>query len=95
MKTDSCLTLLVSPKRLSLAANARKYGHKTISAPASEGTLDRQYLYELLDLVEQSEFVYILETNGMTLGDDQAFTQSLAKYKNLHVRVVSRQHQLD
>ena len=70
-----------------LAANARKHGHKTISASASEGTLGRQHLYELLDLVEQSEFVYILETNGMTLGDDQAFTQSLAKYKNLHVRV--------
>ena len=70
-----------------LAANARKHGHKTISASASEGTLGRQHLYELLDLVEQSEFVYILETNGMTLGDDPAFAKSLARYKNLHVRV--------
>ena len=26
--------------------------------------------HELLELVEESEFVYILETNGMTLGDD-------------------------
>ena len=70
-----------------LAANARKYGHQTISASASEGTLGRQHLYELLDLVEQSEFVYILETNGMTLGDDSEFARSLSKYKNLHVRV--------
>jgi uncharacterized Fe-S cluster-containing radical SAM superfamily protein len=70
-----------------LAANARKYGHQTISASASEGTLGRQHLYELLDLVEQSEFVYILETNGMTLGDDPEFARSLSKYKNLHVRV--------
>lgn len=70
-----------------LAANARKNGHKTISASASEGTLGRQHLYELLDLVEGSEFVYILETNGMTLGDDPEFAASLAKYKNLHVRV--------
>jgi len=70
-----------------LAANARKNGHKTISASASEGTLGRQHLYELLDLVEGSEFVYILETNGMTLGDDPEFAVSLAKYKNLHVRV--------
>ena len=70
-----------------LAANARKHGHKTISASASEGTLGRQHLHELLDLVEGSEFVYILETNGMTLGDDRGFAASLSKYKNLHVRV--------
>ena len=70
-----------------LARNARKHGHKTISASASEGTLGRQHLFELLDLVEKSEFVYILETNGMTLGADREFAVSLSKYKNLHVRV--------
>jgi len=70
-----------------LARNARKHGHKTISASASEGTLGRQHLFELLDLVEKSEFVYILETNGMTLGADRDFAVSLSKYKNLHVRV--------
>ena len=32
-----------------LARNARKHGHKTISASASEGTLGRQHLFELLD----------------------------------------------
>ena len=31
--------------------------------------------------------MYILETNGMTLGDDAMFAKSLTKYKNLHVRV--------
>jgi uncharacterized Fe-S cluster-containing radical SAM superfamily protein len=70
-----------------LAANARRYGHTTISASASEGTLGRQHLFELLDLVEHSEFVYILETNGMTLGADREFAQELARYKRLHVRV--------
>ena len=70
-----------------LANNARKYGHTSISASASEGTLGRQHLHELLELVDESEFAYILETNGMTLGDDKAFAESLAKYRNLHVRV--------
>jgi uncharacterized Fe-S cluster-containing radical SAM superfamily protein len=37
--------------------------------------------------VEQSEFVYVLETNGMTLGNDPEYAQALAKYKKLHVRV--------
>ena len=70
-----------------LAKNARRHRHQTISASASEGTLGRQHLFELLDLVEESEFVYILETNGMTLGADPEFAQQLARYKNLHVRV--------
>jgi len=70
-----------------LATNARKYGHTSISASASEGTLGRQHLHELLELVDESQPLYILETNGMTLGDDKEFAESLAKYKNLHVRV--------
>ena len=70
-----------------LAKGAKRYGHKLISASASEGTLGRKHLFELLDLVEKSEYVYILETNGMTLGDDKAFADKLAPYKNLHVRV--------
>ena len=31
--------------------------------------------------------MYILETNGMTLGADPEFAQQLSRYKNLHVRV--------
>ena len=70
-----------------LAKNARRYGHKLISASASEGTIGREHLFELLDLVEQSEFIYILETNGMNLGADPELAKQLAKYKRLHVRV--------
>ena len=70
-----------------LDKGARRYGHKLISASASEGTLGREHLFELLDLVDQSDYVYILETNGMTLGNDEEFAQQLARFKNLHVRV--------
>jgi uncharacterized Fe-S cluster-containing radical SAM superfamily protein len=70
-----------------LVNGAKRYGHKLISASASEGTLGRQHLFELLDLVEKSKYVYILETNGMTLGNDKAFAEQLTSYKNLHVRV--------
>ena len=70
-----------------LSQSAQKHGYKLISASASEGTLGRQHLFELLDLVEKSEYVYILETNGITLGADPEFAQALAKYKRLHVRV--------
>ena len=70
-----------------LAKSARKHGHKIISASASEGTIGREHLMQLLDLVEQSEFVYVLETNGIILGNDPEYCQALAKYKRLHVRV--------
>ena len=70
-----------------LAKNARRYGHKLISASASEGTIGLQHLYELLDLVEQSEFLYILETNGMNIGANPEIAKQLAKYKRIHVRV--------
>ena len=70
-----------------LAKTARRYGHTIISASASEGTVGKEHLFQLLDLVEQSEFVYILETNGITLGNEPDFVQQLARYKRLHVRV--------
>ena len=70
-----------------LDKSAKRYGHKLISASASEGTLGREHLFELLGLVEKSDYVYILETNGMTLGNDPEFAQQLSRFKNLHVRV--------
>lgn len=70
-----------------LDKSAKRYGHQLISASASEGTLGREHLFELLELVDQSDYVYILETNGMTLGNDAEFAQQLSKFKNLHVRV--------
>ena len=70
-----------------LAKSARKHGHKIISASASEGTIGREHLMQLLDLVEDSEFVYVLETNGMILGNDPEYASALSKYNSLHVRV--------
>ena len=70
-----------------LVKSARKYGHKLISASAAEGTLGKQHLFELLELVDQSEFIYVLETNGMTIGHDPNFAKELSRFKNLHVRV--------
>ena len=66
---------------------ARKYNTKIISASASEGTLGKQHLLELLELVDQSDYTYVLETNGMILGFDQQYVRDLKRFKNLHVRV--------
>ena len=66
---------------------ARKYNTKIISASASEGTLGKQHLLELLELVDQSDYTYVMETNGMILGFDQQYVRDLKRFKNLHVRV--------
>ena len=66
---------------------ARKYNTKIISASASEGTLGKQHLLELLELVDLSDYTYVLETNGMILGSDQQYVRDLKRFKNLHVRV--------
>jgi len=70
-----------------LKKNAEKHGHKLISASASEGTLGKQHLFELLELVDKSDFIYVLETNGMTIGHDPEFAKELSRFRNLHVRV--------
>jgi uncharacterized Fe-S cluster-containing radical SAM superfamily protein len=63
------------------------HGHTILSALASEGTIAREHLMELLALVEQSEFIYVLETNGMTLGEDPEYAHALSKYPRLHMRI--------
>ena len=70
-----------------LDRSAKKHGHQLISASASEGTLGKQHLFELLELVDASPYVYVLESNGMRLGDDEEFSKKLARFKNLHVRI--------
>jgi uncharacterized Fe-S cluster-containing radical SAM superfamily protein len=54
---------------------------------ASEGTIGLDHLFELLDLVEDSEFIYILETNGLNIGADPSIAKRLSDYERVHVRV--------
>ncbi|MBL7014210.1 MAG: radical SAM protein [Candidatus Marinimicrobia bacterium] len=70
-----------------LTHGAKKNGHRLISASASEGTLGKKHLFELLTLVDQSDYIFVLETNGMTIGNDPSFAKELSQFKNLHVRV--------
>ncbi len=70
-----------------LIKKAKKHGTKLISASASEGTLGKQHLFDLLDLVDKTDYIYILETNGITIGNDESFAKELSRFKNLHVRV--------
>ncbi len=69
-----------------LNAIAKKHGYSQLRVSGNEPTIGRQHLLCLLGLVEQTNYSFILETNGILLGADPSYAQAL-KFENLHVRV--------
>lgn len=49
--------------------------------------LAKDHLLQVLDLVDGQGFTFILETNGIPLGQDDDYTHQLARYGDIHVRV--------
>jgi uncharacterized Fe-S cluster-containing radical SAM superfamily protein len=64
---------------------ARKNGYRRLRISGNEPTLARDHLLEVLERVEKTDYLFILETNGLLIDTDYA--KDLAKFKNLHVRV--------
>ena len=50
-----------------------------------EPTLCKEHLLGLLELVENINYLFILETNGLLI--DKEYARDLSKFKNIHVRV--------
>jgi len=69
-----------------LLAIARKKRYKRLRISGGEPTLDPSHLEEVLDLVPE-EYEFILETNGILIGQDPAYAKMLSRFKNLYVRV--------
>lgn len=44
-------------------------------------------MFRLLELVEQSNYNFILETNGILIGYDPSYARELSKFSCIHVRV--------
>lgn len=70
-----------------LIFNAQRAKVKKLRISGGEPTLGKEHLLELLDLVNQSDYLFILETNGILLGNDLDFISRFKKYKNLYIRV--------
>ena len=66
---------------------AGKRGYDMLRVSGGEPTISRGHLLQLLELVEQTRYTFILETNGILIGADKKYAQELSKYSNLHVRV--------
>ena len=66
---------------------ARRRGYHQVRVSGNEPTIGRDHLLKLLDLVDQTNYTFILETNGILIGHDKSYAHDLAKYRCLHVRV--------
>jgi uncharacterized Fe-S cluster-containing radical SAM superfamily protein len=71
-------------KRLTGIAEKKHLGQMRISG--NEPTIGWEHLMKVLDLIDR-RYLFILETNGILIGENEEYAKDLSKYKNLHVRV--------
>lgn len=68
-----------------LYSNAKKGKVKRLRISGGEPTLGKDHLLGLLELVENINYLFILETNGLLI--TREYARELSKFKNIHVRV--------
>ena len=66
---------------------AKKSGYQLMRLSGQEPTIGREHLLELLGLLAKTKYRFILETNGILIGDDPSYAEDLAGFNNVHVRV--------
>ncbi|MEM4913837.1 MAG: radical SAM protein [Desulfurococcaceae archaeon] len=72
-------------EKLTSIAGRSRYRYLRLSG--GEPTIGFEHLIELLNLVEETKYVFILETNGLLIGKDPGLARRLAEYSKLVVRV--------
>ena len=66
----------------------RKLPVKKLRLSGCEPTLGKEHLLSILRFVKDSNYLFILETNGIILGNDKNYVKELAEFKDkLYVRV--------
>lgn len=64
---------------------AARHNYRLVRISGNEPTLAKRHLLKILSLIEKTNYLFILETNGTLL--DEGFVMDLSKHRNLHVRV--------
>lgn len=77
-----------SPEQVAekLVSIADSKGYRQLRISGGEPTLGKQHLVGCLETIS-TNYLFILETNGILLGYDNKYTKYLSKFKHLHVRV--------
>lgn len=86
-KTEKCGSFY-SPEAVArkLIAIAKKKKLRQLRISGNEPTLCRKHLIRVLELIPEN-YLFILETNGILIGNDITYAQELSKFSNLYVRV--------
>jgi uncharacterized Fe-S cluster-containing radical SAM superfamily protein len=66
---------------------AKKKGLGQLRVSGGEPTIGRAHLLQLLDHLEGVGLLFMLETNGILIGNDKKYAEDLAKHNFVHVRV--------
>lgn len=85
---DGKIGKLYSPEEVAsrLTRIAEKFGFRQVRVTGNEPTISKEHLLLVLGKVP-SHLTFILETNGILLGNDEGYVEELGRFKNLHVRV--------
>lgn len=77
-----------SPEQVACTLNtlARKKDYLQVRVSGGEPTIGKDHLIKLLKNIDSS-LLFILETNGILLGEDKKYIDKLSQFHNLHVRV--------
>lgn len=70
-----------------LRNNARKRRIKKWRISGGEPTLCREHLLNLLRLVEGEDCLFILESNGLLIGQDRDYARELSRFKKAYLRI--------
>jgi uncharacterized Fe-S cluster-containing radical SAM superfamily protein len=65
---------------------AEEFGYTQIRLTGNEPTICREHLFKVLESIPP-RYTFILETNGILLGNDESYVIELKRFDNLHVRV--------
>lgn len=78
-----------SPKEvcMKLINIASRRGYRQLRVSGGEPTIGRRHLIQLLELLEKTSYIFILETNGILLGAFRDYAKEISRFKNVHVRV--------
>jgi uncharacterized Fe-S cluster-containing radical SAM superfamily protein len=66
---------------------AGKKGIRRVRVSGGEPTIGKDHLLQVLEGLKKQGLVFILETNGILIGEDKSYAHELAEFPFAHVRV--------
>jgi uncharacterized Fe-S cluster-containing radical SAM superfamily protein len=66
---------------------AKSKGFTQVRLSGAEPTISRRHLLDLIELFDERGITFILETNGLLIGNDPSYAKDLAAHPNVVVRV--------